>query len=779
MNDYGASNIKVLKGLEAVRKRPGMYIGDTYQKGLHHLIYEVVDNSVDESMAGHCSEISVAIKTNGYVQITDNGRGIPTDIHPIEKKSAATVVLTVLHAGGKFDKDTYKVSGGLHGVGISVVNALSKHLKMTIYRNNKIHYQEFSKGIPIEDLTVIGDTKKTGTSIEFLPDDTIFEDINFSYDILYKRLKEMAYLNPSISINFQDDRDGRGEVFHFEGGIAEFVKDLSKNHQELSSVISFSDKCEGVEADVAFLYNERYDETLYSFVNNIRTPNGGTHETGFKIGLARSISKYISNNIGSKDKNVKTAGEDIKEGLIAIVSVKVPEPQFEGQTKGKLGNSEVKSILQKSTYEKISKYFEENPSDAKAIMAKVITAARGRDAAKKARELARKKDGLSIGTLPGKLADCQSKKPEECELYIVEGDSAGGSAKQGRDRKFQAILPLRGKILNVEKSHLHKILKSEQISNIFTALRCGIDTDFDESKLRYHKIIIMTDADVDGSHIQTLLLTFFYRFLRPIVENGYLYIAQPPLYKYKKGKTEIYLKDDSALDEYLIDTGIESLLGEKPYDKYDKKEIQNFFIDLAHYRRALIDVQNRFSLKNVIRYLIENVEIHDLESIYTKEVFQDILDFIATLNFNVLSSKLNEDSIHLYVQTDNGIEELYINNTLMTNHSFVYTKKVFHKVDSLALSKEFANEDILDLLDTIMKSSKKGSYIQRYKGLGEMNPEQLWDTTMKKENRRLLRVTLEDHQETDEIVNLFMGDDASLRRDYIQQHAKDVQYLDV
>ena len=779
MSNYGADNIKVLKGLEAVRKRPGMYIGDTSQKGLHHLIYEVVDNSIDEAMAGHCDKIGISIEPNGYVKIIDNGRGIPTDIHPIEKKSAATVVLTVLHAGGKFNKDTYKVSGGLHGVGISVVNALSKHLKMTIYRNNKIYYQEFEKGIPLKDLEEIGETKKRGTSIEFIPDETIFEDTVFSYEILYRRFKEMAYLNPTLSIDFKDQRDGRREVFHFEGGIFEFVKDLNKNHHTISNVIGFSEKDADIEMDVAFLYNEKYDETVYSFVNNIRTPNGGTHETGFRIGLARSISNYLSKNVSNKDKNIKTSSEDIKEGLIAIVSIKIAEPQFEGQTKGKLGNSEAKSALQKATYEKIAKYFEENPSDAKAIMMKVIAAARGRDAAKKARELARKKDNLSVGILPGKLADCQSKNPEECELYIVEGDSAGGSAKQGRDRKFQAILPLRGKILNVEKSHLHKILKSEQISNIFTALRCGIDTDFDESKLRYHKIIIMTDADVDGSHIQTLLLTFFYRFLRPIVENGYLYIAQPPLYKYKKGKTEIYLKDDQALDEYLIDMGIESVLEEKPYNKYKKEEIQSFFVDLAHYKRALSDVQNRFSLKDVIRYLIENIDIQEVDNIYTKENFEKILNFISKLKFNILSSKLNEDSIHLYVQTNNGIEELYINNSLVSNHSFVYAQKVFHKVNNLHLSKEFKDINILDLLETIIKVSKKGSYIQRYKGLGEMNPDQLWDTTMKKENRRLLKVTLEDHQATSEIVNLFMGDDVYLRRDYIKYHAKDVQYLDV
>ena len=782
-NEYEAGNIKVLKGLEAVRKRPGMYIGDTSQKGLHHLIYEVIDNSIDEAMAGHCSEIFVTLKANGYVSIEDNGRGIPVDLHPTEKISAATVVLTVLHAGGKFDKDTYKVSGGLHGVGISVVNALSKHLKMTIHKNNIIYTQNFKQGIPQETLAETGKTKKRGTLIEFLPDTEIFEEIVFSYDILHKRLKEIAYLNSNISIHFSDERDGRKHTFSFQGGISEFVKDLNKNSQAVSNIINFTDSDLGIEMDIAFLYNEKYDETFYSFVNNIRTPNGGTHETGFRMGLGRAVTNYVNQNVSSKDKNIKTSSEDLREGLIAIVSVRVPEPQFEGQTKGKLGNSEVKSVVQKISYEKIAKHFEENPIDANVVMMKVLAAAKGRDAAKKARELARKKDNLSIGTLPGKLADCQSKDPKECEIYIVEGDSAGGSAKQGRDRKFQAILPLRGKILNVEKSQLHKILKSEQISNIVTALRCGIDTEFDEEKLRYHKIIIMTDADVDGSHIQTLLLTFFYRFLRTIVENGYLYIAQPPLYRYKKGKTEIYLKDDAALDEYLIDSGIKSILDDEPYKKYDIQEVREFFVLVATYKRALQDVQNRFSLKAVVKYLVENVTANSEENIYTKEMFESLEVFIGEKGFNILSSKLKDDSIHLYVQTDNGIEELFIDNTLIGNHSFVYTQQVFSKLTKKTLFakliKKGESRDVLDVLLEIINISKKGSYIQRYKGLGEMNPEQLWETTMSKENRRLLRVGIEDHHEADEIVNLFMGDDASLRREYIQYHAKDVQYLDV
>ena len=531
--NYGASNIKVLKGLEAVRKRPGMYIGDTSVKGLHHLIYEVVDNAIDEAMAGYCDKIKVTLKKDGSAVISDNGRGIPTDMHPTEKMSAATVVLTVLHAGGKFDKDTYKVSGGLHGVGVSVVNALSERLHMTIYRDGKIHEQDFEKGIPVNDLTVTGTTRKTGTTIQFWPDPTIFETVEFQYEILSKRFKELAYLNPRISITFEDERIGKKEVYHFEGGLNQFVQDMAKK-EPICSVISYSEKADDIEVDIAFEYTTAYDEKLLSFVNNIRTPDGGTHESGFRAGLTRAVSRYIQENANAREKDTKISGDDVREGLVAVVSVRVPEPQFEGQTKGKLGSSYVKPLVQKLTYEKLMKYFEENPNDAKAIMQKALLAAKGREAAKKARELTRRKDAMTVGTLPGKLADCQSKDATISELYLVEGDSAGGSAKQGRDRVFQAILPLKGKILNVEKARLDKILKSDEIKNMITALGCGIGEEFNPEKLRYHKIIIMTDADVDGSHIQTLLLTFFFRFLRPIIEEGYLYIAQPPLIATKR-----------------------------------------------------------------------------------------------------------------------------------------------------------------------------------------------------------------------------------------------------
>ena len=596
--EYGASNIKVLKGLEAVRKRPGMYIGSTDDRGLHHCVYEVVDNSIDEAMAGHCDTIKVTITKNKTVIVSDNGRGIPTDIHPVEKISAATVVLTVLHAGGKFDKDTYKVSGGLHGVGVSVVNALSSDLKMTIHRGGEIHYQEFSCGIPKSPLEVIGKTKKTGTTIEFLPDSSIFETDNFSFETLSRRFKEVAYLNPLITIELNDQRDGTKEVYHFEGGIAQFVADVNKGIA-LTKPISFNVSADGVEADIALLYNDSYIEKTQSFVNNIRTIDGGTHEAGFKAGLTRSIVKYVKENANVREKDTKISGDDVREGLIAVISVKVPEPQFEGQTKSKLGSSYVKPICQKLTSESLNKYFEENPQQAKFVMEKALAASRGREAAKKARDLTRNKTGVSVGTLPGKLADCQSKDPEIRELYLVEGDSAGGSAKQGRDRVYQAILPLKGKILNVEKSRLDKILKSDEIRNIITALGCGIGEDFDTEKIRYHKIIIMTDADVDGSHIQTLLLTFFFRFLRPLIDKGYLYIAQPPLYRYKKGKNEIYLKDNTALSNYLIENGLQQF----EFEGMGYNDLLDMFKIVSVYRSMLENLEKRYSLVEVLKHL--------------------------------------------------------------------------------------------------------------------------------------------------------------------------------
>ncbi|MGE4294212.1 MAG: DNA topoisomerase (ATP-hydrolyzing) subunit B [Campylobacterales bacterium] len=769
--NYGASNIKVLKGLEAVRKRPGMYIGDTSVGGLHHLIYEVVDNSIDEAMAGHCDLIHVKLTTAGSAVITDNGRGIPTDIHPEEKISAATVVLTVLHAGGKFDKDTYKVSGGLHGVGVSVVNALSKNLNMTIHRNGQVHEQRFEKGIPVAPLEVTGTTKKNGTTIEFIPDDSIFETVTFDREILAKRFKELCYLNPKIAIKFEDERDGFSETYHFEGGLAQFVEDMN-DKEALSRVIFLTEKLEDIEADVALMYNDAYTEKCLSFVNNIKTPDGGTHEAGFRAGLTRAITAYIEKNAGAKEKGTKISGDDTKEGLIAIVSVRVPEPQFEGQTKGKLGSSYVKPLVQKFVYEKLAKHFEENPNDARAVMQKVLLAARGREAAKRARDLTRKKEGISVGTLPGKLADCQSKDPEICELYLVEGDSAGGSAKQGRDRTFQAILPLRGKILNVEKARLDKILATEEIKNMITVFGCGIGEDMDMSRLRYRKIIIMTDADVDGSHIQTLLLTFFFRYLRPLIEEGCVYIAQPPLYRYKKGKTEVYLKDGKALDEFLIENGI----GQLEFKGVGDRELKEILKIAAHYRAVLADLEKRYSLIELIRLMVEQ---DALLALSYAELHKEAEKFLGQIGYNILNAIVNEEKIHLFVQTGKGLEELLINDDLFAHPLFAEAKYIHDRLTERGHATLFDGKDVLDVLAEVEEVAKKGAYIQRYKGLGEMNPEQLWETTMNKEERRLLQVKIEDFETASNSFNLFMGDEVEPRRRYIEEHAKDVAHLDI
>ena len=769
MENYGASNIKILKGLEAVRKRPGMYIGDTSHRGLHHLVYEVIDNSIDEAMAGHCDTINITLTKNGTCRVSDNGRGIPTDIHPTEGISAATVVLTVLHAGGKFDKDTYKVSGGLHGVGVSVVNALSSELKMTINRDGKIYEQNFKKGIPQELLSVTGKTRKTGTTIEFAPDPSIFtEVVSFEYEYLARRFKELAYLNPFITIIFNDERTNVSQTYHFEGGIEQYVQDLNKK-TIIAQAYSFSGKIEDIEFDIALMYNDSYEEKVASFVNNIRTPNGGTHEAGFRAALTRVISTYNSQNGAAKEKDIKISGDDTGEGLIAIISARVPEPQFEGQTKGKLGNTYVRPLIQKSTYEILSKYFEENPIEAKAIVSKSLMAARGREAAKKARELTRRKDSMSVGTLPGKLADCQSKDASICELYLVEGDSAGGSAKMGRDRVYQAILPLKGKILNVEKARLDKILKSEEITNMITAMGCGIGDEYNEDKLRYHKIIIMTDADVDGSHIQTLLLTFFFRHFRSVIENGYLYLAQPPLYRYKKGKKEIYFKDDRQMNDFLIDNGVESL------DMQDigHNDLVSYFKMVDHYRGSLEALKRRYALVDLIRHFIENPDLIGLD---TASMYKKVEEFLVENGNNILTKTVTEDSIHIFVQTKGGMEELLINDDLFAAPYFCEASYVYEKIKDWNLD---CKEDILKVLNDIIEYAKKGAYIQRYKGLGEMNPNQLWETTMTPENRILLQVTIEDAELASDTFTLFMGDEVEPRRNYIQTHAKDVKHLDV
>ena len=771
MSEYGASNIKVLKGLEAVRKRPGMYIGDTSARGLHHLVYEVVDNSIDEAMAGFCDTIKVTLTKAGSAIIEDNGRGIPVAEHPTEKISAATVVMTVLHAGGKFDKDTYKVSGGLHGVGVSVVNALSQDLHLTVNRDGHSYEQDFKKGIPQEPLVETGNSRKKGTKIEFWADDSIFtEGTTFQKEILMKRFKELAYLNPKITIDFKDERDGTKELFHFEGGIKQFVEDMNTK-EVISSAQFFQGQADDIEIDIALMYCDADSEKSLSFVNNIKTADGGTHEAGFRAGLTRCMASYISKNANAKEKGTKITGDDCKEGLIVIVSVRVPEPQFEGQTKGKLGSSYVRPLVQRFFTENFNKYLEENPIEAKAIMGQVLLAARGRDAAKRAKDLVKRKDSMSIGTLPGKLADCQSKDPEISEIYLVEGDSAGGSAKQGRDRVFQAILPLKGKILNVEKARLEKILKSDEIKNMITALGCGIGDEFNEEKLRYHKIIIMTDADVDGSHIQTLLMTFFFRFLQPVIEKGYLYLAQPPLYRYKKGKNETYLKDDKSLNDFLIENGISAIES----TTMGENDLIDLFKLVAYYQMTLREIEKRFALPEALRYMIENPDIIGTSN---KELAKTIEKYIAELGYNILNKTITDDKLHYFVQTKGGLEELIIDEVLFTNPHYNEAIHIHQKIQD-HITDEFKDKDLLELFAQVEGSAKKGAYIQRYKGLGEMNPEQLWETTMTPENRRLLQVKIDDVEVASDTFTLFMGDEVEPRRNYIESHAKDVKHLDV
>jgi len=685
--------------------------------------------------------------------------------------SAATVVMTVLHAGGKFDKDTYKVSGGLHGVGVSVVNALSKDLHLTVHREGHTHEQDFKAGIPQEPLTVTGNSRKKGTKIEFWPDDSIFiEGVTFQKEILMKRFRELCYLNPKITIDFKDERDGTKELYHFEGGIKQFVEDMNSK-EPLSSAQFFQGKADDIEIDIAIMYCDSDSDKSLSFVNNIKTADGGTHEAGFRAGLTRSMASYIAKNANAKEKNTKITGDDCKEGLISIISVRVPEPQFEGQTKGKLGSSYVRPLVQKFFSEKFNKYLEEQPIEAKAIMAQVLLAARGRDAAKRAKDLVKRKDSMSIGTLPGKLADCQSKDPAISEIYLVEGDSAGGSAKQGRDRVFQAILPLKGKILNVEKARLEKVLKSEEIKNMITALGCGIGEEFNEEKLRYHKVIIMTDADVDGSHIQTLLMTFFFRFLKPVIEKGYLYLAQPPLYRYKKGKNETYLKDEKSLNDFLIENGITVIES----TTMGQADLIDLFKLVAYYRMTLKEVEKRFALPEVLRYMIENPDVIGTNN---RELAKTIEAYIAKLGYNILNKTITDDTIHLFVQTKDGLEELIVDEILFTNPHFNEAIHI-HKKISEHITDEFKDQDLLALFAKVESAAKKGAYIQRYKGLGEMNPEQLWETTMTPENRRLLQVKIEDDESASDTFTLFMGDEVEPRRNYIESHAKDVKHLDV
>ncbi len=789
---YTADKIKVLEGLDAVRKRPAMYIGSTGSDGLHHLVYEVVDNSVDEAMAGYCTTVNVVIHADNSVSVMDDGRGIPVDIHATEKVPAVQVVMTKLHAGGKFDDKAYKVAGGLHGVGVSVVNALSVWLEVEISRDGKVYYQRYERGKPVGQLEEIGKAKKTGTKVTFLADPQIFETTEYSFDILAQRLRELSFLNRGLAIDITDERSDKSQSFFYKGGISEFVDYISRKSQPLHpKPIYLSGERDLVQAEIALRYTDSYNERLFSFANNINTREGGTHMTGFKAALTRTLNNYITKNFPKLVKALPS-GDDTREGMVAVISVKLPQPQFEGQTKMKLGNSEVKGLVEQIVGEQLGVYFEENPSVAKRIVEKVTEAARAREAAKKARELVRRKGVLAEHSLPGKLADCSERDPASCEVYLVEGESAGGSAKQARDRRFQAILPLRGKILNVEKARFHKMLENAEIRTMITALGTGIgEGDFDLGKLRYHKIIVMTDADVDGSHIRTLLLTFFFRQMRDLVEKGYLYIAQPPLFRVVDGKKESYIKDEAAMRKLLMERACAELTLEIPVTEQTLTgaRLIKHLDQLGSYLEGL----NRLKLRG---YPTPAVEALLKARVRTRNWFADpakvgdLTQFLTDQGLLVDEVKLDEEhSLHELSVTCQGDTNVCTSLSWTLVSSADYARlAVLH--DQLAgsqqgpftLRKNGGKQEAPDaetLLSLLDEAGAKGLGIQRYKGLGEMNPEQLWATTMNPEARTLLQVKVEDMLKADEMFTTLMGDEVEPRRDFIIENALDVRTLDI
>jgi DNA gyrase subunit B len=816
-NSYDASNIQILEGLEAVRKRPAMYIGSTGSQGFHHLVYEVVDNSIDEVLSGFCKYIDVTIHPNNSITVLDDGRGIPVDPHPDPKYkgiSALEIVLTKLHAGGKFDKNSYRVSGGLHGVGMSCVNALSDVMEVEVYRNGKVYKQSYSKGKPLGPVKEFGTTDQRGTKVTFHPDAEIFSVTTYSFDILANRLRELAFLNAGTNIRISDEINEKEHIFNYEGGIKTFVQYLNTNKNVINKVpIYFEKEKAGVEVEIAMQYNDSYNEHIFTFVNNINTKEGGTHLSGFRSALTRSVNEYIKKNEISKVKDLKLSGEDVREGLTAVISTKVPNPQFEGQTKTKLGNSEVEGITQSIVGEALTTFFEENPVIANQILEKAINAAEAREAARKARELTRRKGALDSTSLPGKLADCSEKDPQKTELFIVEGDSAGGSAKQGRDRSFQAILPLRGKILNVEKARLTKVLANEEIRTLITAIGAGVgkdEQDFNVDKTRYHKIIIMTDADVDGAHIRTLLLTFFYRQMPQLLEKGYIYIAQPPLYKVKKSKKEMYLDSEEELDKFLFSSAIDGLSlsllqNGKEIKEIDEKTLRKIVTSISELDTLLKKINKKGVVwKDYLKFkeegklpLYRTVVEGKVKYIYSDKEWKEFKDQLLVKRRELLASQGELAKITENLQLDEILPEYKDLWELSSIDKFAkqfeeeglhlehygesHTKPVYRLQDTQNKI-QGAIYDLLsttELVETIREIGNKGATIQRYKGLGEMNPDQLWETTMDVKNRKLLQVKLEDAIETDRIFTTLMGDQVEPRRAFIQMHALDVINLDI
>jgi DNA gyrase subunit B len=828
VDDYGADKIKVLEGLEAVRKRPAMYIGSTGAPGLHHLVYEIVDNSIDEALAGFCDQVNVTIHIDNSITVVDNGRGIPVDRHA-SGKSAAEVALTVLHAGGKFDNDSYKVSGGLHGVGVSVVNALSERLDLEVWRNAQVYQQSYERGTPMGDLEITGTTQRRGTKVSFKPDTQVFETTEFSFDTLAQRLRELAFLNGGILITIDDERDGKSHRFQYEGGIVSFVQHLNKNKSVVNErPIFMKGEKDGIDAEIALQWNDAYSEMVFTFANNINTHEGGTHLSGFRAALTRTINAYaVKNNLAKDLKDASISGDDIREGLTGVVSVKIPRPQFEGQTKTKLGNTEVKGIVETIVNDKLGQFLEENPAVARRIIGKAVDAARAREAARKARDLVRRKGALDGSSLPGKLADCQERDPALSEIYIVEGESAGGSAKQGRDRRFQAILPIKGKILNVEKARFDKMLSSDEIKTMIAALGTGIGAeDFDADKVRYHRIIIMTDADVDGSHIRTLLLTFFYRQMPQLIDRGHIYIAQPPLFRAKRGRTETYIKNEQELESYLVRRAVESRVarladGSTMFGEILERQLQRAMA----YRKLLQHVTRRGHSPAIVSALLE-FDARDKSFFEHREKLDVIAARMTTPTRLVSVTRDDEHNVYKLTIEDRsqgyprrseiGVEFITSGEyrTLASAYREIQDLKfpVVISVGEAAQDEEPAEtaageadsaegaggtpppptaaararreqdstlQNVDEFVEFFLSAGKKGIAINRYKGLGEMNPDTLWTTTMDPENRTLLQVRAEDHAEADQMFTTLMGDQVEPRRKFIEDNALDVKNLDV